>query len=489
MREITYMHRITEKEIENRIALYLREIGCAIVRTEVEVNMRNRRSRVDLVGFVIDEFGKSVPKVVVEIRPEPAANSQQQLYEYARALDCPYALLVINENKYWFDGVTLLPLLESPIFVSESRYIEDVAEIKNQLERCLWSVFDGSGRLISFSKGIAFLASGLLIRSYLSESDEREISEWLQIESEEQYKKLLIDAFSYFDLEENLATGELPISIERWINLLTDLPPLHKSLGEGTLSLVHDVIAKEGKNGEYISPQHIRSAFKEIIAGLDVTGNRAIDLAAGYSSVSFDIYSNELLTVKSFKGYEIIPEVCGIAQVISIISGFKHLKYVCSDVLLLDVEENHEKYSLVIIDPPLGSKAVDKVEYDKFELTRRSRNAKISDLMIEQALNLSEPGGYVVALVPEGTLFSSGSSSVIRELIKEQAILEGIISLPSHTMKPFTGAKVSILVLRKKKNATETAKELFLGNPKSVDDILTVIEEFHNWRRSEGEGV
>ena len=107
--------------------------------------------------------------------------------------------------------------------------------------------------------------------------------------------------------------------------------------------------------------------------------------------------------------------------------------------------------------------------------------------MIEQSLNLAEPGGFIITLVPEGTLFSSGPSSLLRDLIKERAIVEGIISLPSHTMKPFTGVKVSLLVLRKKKGVTETTKELFLGNPKSVEDIPSVIEEFHNWRRKVGE--
>ncbi|UAT31456.1 SAM-dependent methyltransferase [Bacillus badius] len=481
--------RMVHSQIEDNIVQYLYGIGCTVVRSDVDVNMRNRRGRADLVGFIIDESGKSVPKVVVEVKTAPDPNSQQQLYEYAKALDCPYALLVINKDKYWFDGQTLLPILESPKFESKYPYIEDAAEIKNQLSRSLWKLLDGSGRLISLPKGIAFLASGLLIRAYLGQSDERDIAEWLKIETEEQYRNLLDQASSYFKLEESLLIEEIPISIGEWITLLTEIPPFHKSLGEAALLLIHDVLAKEGRNGEYVSSQHIRSAFKEIIAGLNVIGERAIDLAAGYSSVSFDIYANDLLDVKSFRGYEVVSEVCGIAQVISIVSGFTHLKYVCADSLLLQGDEHNDKYSLVVVDPPLGVKARNNVEYDKFELTSRSRNARTSDLMIEQALNLAEPGGYIVTLVPEGTLFSSGPSSFIRDLVKERAIIEGIISLPSHTMKPFAGVKVSILVLHKKKEVTETAKELFLGNPKSVDDISNVIKEFHNWRRKKGEEV
>jgi hypothetical protein len=479
---------ITEKEFENKVSKYLHEIGCTIVRSEVDVNMRERRGRADLVGYIIDENGKSVPKIVVEISSKPNPSIQQRLYEYAKALDCPYGLLVINEKKYWFDGETSLPwIFEPPTFESKSRYIEDVTEIKNQLDRSLWSLLDGSGRLISIPKGIGFLASGLLIRAYLDHSEEQDIAYWFQIRTEQEYKQLLDQSLSYFGMEGGLSIGEFPISIEQWIKLLTEIPPIRKSLGEATLSLIHDVLAREGKNGEYVSPQHIRKAFKDIIAGLNVDGERAIDLAAGYSSVSFDIYANNFLNVDYFRGYEIVSEVCGIAQVISIISDFKHLKYVCADALLLDGDKHNEKYSLVVVDPPLGGKGRDNVEYDKFELTRRSRNARTSDLMIEQALNLAEPSGYIVTLVPEGTLFSSGPSSFIRDLMKERAIVEGIISLPSHTMKPFTGVKVSILVLRKKKEVTETAEEVFLGNPKSVDDIHNVIEEFHNWRWKEDE--
>jgi hypothetical protein len=478
-----HSNKIEHSKIKNEITKYLKEVGCTIVRSDVDVNIRNRRARADLVGFIIDENGKSIPKVVVEIKTKPDPSSQQQLYEYSKALDCPYALLVVNKDKYWFDGQTLLPILEAPKFKSESRYIEDAAEIKKQLAQSLKLLLSES--LIPVTKGISFLASGLLIRSYLEQSPDHDISEWMEIRTENRYQDLLEEAITCFSIEGDLLIDNFPITVEHWITLLSEIPPFHKSLGEALLSLIHDVLAKEAKNGEYVSPQHIRNAFKEIIEGLEINGERAIDFAAGYSSISFDIYANDLLNVKSFRGFEIVPEICGIAQVISIVSGFKHLKYVCADSLLLQGDEHNEKYSLVVVDPPLGGKAMDNVEYDRFEITRRYRNARTSDLMIEQALNLAEPGGYIVALVPEGTLFASGPSSFIRDLIKERAIVEGIISLPSHTMKPFTGVKVNILILRKKQEVKETAKELFLGKPKGVDEIEEVIKAFHQWRNKE----
>ncbi|WP_102261158.1 N-6 DNA methylase [Mesobacillus jeotgali] len=482
--------KIAVNENENNIIQYLHDIGCASVRAKVDINIRNRRARADFVGFIIDENGKSVPKVVVEVKTKPDPTIQQQLYEYAKVLDCPYVLLVINKDKYWFDGKTLLPILEAPTFESKSRYIEDGKEIKNKLSYSLGLILDGNkGKLISLPKALAFFSSGLLIRAFLEESEEHDISEWLKIETERQYRDLFYQAITFFGLGEGLSIEELPITIEQWITQLIEIPPFHRSLSEAVLSLIHDLLAREGRNGEYVSPQHIRNTFKDIIGGLNVSGEKAIDLAVGYSSISFDIYANDLIDVKSFEGYEIVSEVCMISQVISIISGFRHLKYVCADSLLLEGIEHEGEYSLVVIDPPLGGKTRDNVEYNKFELRNRSLNVRISDLMIEQGLILARPGGYIVTLVPEGTLFSSGSSGFIREMIKEFAIVEGIISLPAHTMKPFASVKVSILILRKKKEVTETAKELFLGNPKSVEDIPDIIKNFHNWRRKEVEEV
>ena len=70
----------------------------------------------------------------------------------------------------------------------------------------------------------------------------------------------------------------------------------------------------------------------------------------------------------------------------------------------------------------------------------------------------------------------------------EETIVKAIISLPAQALKPLTGIKSNILVLQKKANGDESARELFLGKLDQVrdedisgliDNLATALKDGH----------
>ncbi|MEC2158010.1 N-6 DNA methylase [Virgibacillus halodenitrificans] len=473
---------LNETAINNEIKTYLKELGCPIVREDVIWRKNNVRTS-DLVGYLINEKGEASPQVVVEIKLNQATSSipgiQQRLHAAAESLNCPYALLVINEKKYWFDGKTLLPI-DEPKLESSKMYLENVEEIEKIFTNFLSDIrrvesqFENTPDTL---ESLCILGSGLLVRAHLSIKNQ--MDDW----NVTNFIEKVEEARSFFNVnqESNISNDLILTGYHKLIEHLEGLPPIDPVMGKAFLQVIQSMFSKDGRLGESGTTSHIQKIFKLIISKLDIHGKKAIDLAVGFGSVAFNVVNE--IDVESFQGLEKNPRVFEIAKTISIISGLNKIKIFYNDTLLFreDAPENRNSYALVTVDPPLASVPNYTAEYVRFSVAQ-SRRANVSDFMIEQSLQLAQPGGYIVALVPESTLFSSGSARIVRDLIKQEAIIEGIISLPPHTLKPYTNAKVNIMILRKKSNRNEKAKELFLGRPESVNDIEGVINEFNTWR-------
>lgn len=481
------MREVSERDFELQIVNYLEERGCPIVQRDMVVKDKNEKLRPDIVGYVIDEKGKSIPKVVAEVRSLAHAKAipelQQQLHRYAKALSTPYILLVVGNQKYWFDADTMLPVMEEPRFESVSRFLEDEKSMAQQL----WGLFDIYRAKWSVDQIFDGIISGMLIRAYLYLSSNHNLQQWVTISNESTYRQLLLEARTHF----NLSSGSfknIPFLSEQGLWTLNNIPPVSPINGKVLIEIVRKSLAQVPKMGEFVAPPNLRDVFTNIVTGLEIEqdGGKVIDFGAGFGTILFDLYEKQTEKVRTFEGYEINDKAYDIAQTIGVVSD-SVIRYHHEDSLLL--EEHDNEYSIAIVDPPLGAKVTNKIEYEnELAIAARYQNARISELMIEKALNVVKPGGYVVALVTEASLFSSGSSKMLREMIKDRAIIEGIIALPAHTLKPYTGITTSVLILRIKKNIQETAEHVFLGRPKSVNDIADVIESFHNWkRRKKGE--
>ena len=94
---------------------------------------------------------------------------------------------------------------------------------------------------------------------------------------------------------------------------------------------------------------------------------------------------------------------------------------------------------------------------------------QLEDLLLESALNIVQPGGRVVFLIPEGLLFGSGKRSKVRKLLLSKSTLVAIISLENGALKPFSGIRTSILILQNELPSPE--HEVFMSIVSDIDEI------------------
>lgn len=82
-------------------------------------------------------------------------------------------------------------------------------------------------------------------------------------------------------------------------------------------------------------------------------------------------------------------------------------------------------------------------------------------LFISLMLPMLKVGGRAALIVPQGVLFGSNKAyqAVRKELVKNQD-LQGVISMPSGTFKPYTGVSTAVLLFTKA-NSGRTGKVWF----------------------------
>ncbi|HUW22259.1 MAG TPA: N-6 DNA methylase [Candidatus Bathyarchaeia archaeon] len=131
------------------------------------------------------------------------------------------------------------------------------------------------------------------------------------------------------------------------------------------------------------------------------------------------------------------------------------------------------KVDLIFTNPPFGAKfefeKIIKSEADNYPMVRElfSENGKIDSeiLLIDRYLQLLKPGGKLLAVLPNN--ISSGKSKYqeIRNWVKSNALLRGIIELPAETFaQAGTRTKTDILYLQKKgDNEIATKTNIFMG--------------------------
>ena len=157
---------------------------------------------------------------------------------------------------------------------------------------------------------------------------------------------------------------------------------------------------------------------------------------------------------------------------------------------LSDQNEDKEKYSLVLANPPFkGSLDAESVAGD---LLKVCKTKKTELLFLALFLRILRVGGRCACIVPDGVLFgSSKAHKAIRKEIVENQRLEAVISMPSGVFKPYAGVSTAILIFTKTEHGGTdnvwfydmTADGFSLDDKRSPveeNDILDIIERFKN---------
>ncbi|RHW35046.1 N-6 DNA methylase [Oceanobacillus profundus] len=458
---------LSEIELLERVEEDLKRKGLPIVKKDVKIG----RLRPDMVAYKVNENEELSAEVVVEIKSDSSLvmMAQQQLMKYVKELNTSYALLVTNEKNYWFDGKTFLPI-DEPEF--DSQYLIN----DEDMEQVIRGVIDKFNGHMRYEQIATVLAYNLLIRSYLSDNNQMDL--WWNIKNEDDLIGWINEANKFYSIDINpLKQGLNEELVQFSITNLSALPP--KS------AVIQNVFLKVWEisrtTGQYLSPDHLRKLFANIIKHLSFDKDKVVDLAAGLGSIALEVM--KVNKVNYMVAFEIQKETSNLFKILSIISGYGQINTVLADSLQENELLQDNTYALSLVDPPLRYKyKLSEDQISRFQVASNRKNVDINDLFIERAIQVTEPGGYILAIVPENVLFSV-PSQVTRDLIKDKTIIEAIISLPPHTLKPYAAVKLSLLVLRKKKATDETANELFIAMAESIDEFDEIVSGFSVWKK------
>ncbi|MBA2173327.1 class I SAM-dependent methyltransferase [Halobacillus locisalis] len=140
-----------------------------------------------------------------------------------------------------------------------------------------------------------------------------------------------------------------------------------------------------------------------------------------------------------------------------------------------------EPVDFVLGDLPVGYYP-DDVQASKYELKAEEDHSYSHHLFIEQGLNYTKDGGYLMFVVPN-FLFDSDQSKQLNAYLREHAHIVGMLQLSDSLFKDEKHGK-SILILQKKGKQTKPPKQALLvklpsfKNPEAMSDILAQMNQW-----------
>ncbi|RWZ59769.1 class I SAM-dependent methyltransferase [Halobacillus fulvus] len=140
-----------------------------------------------------------------------------------------------------------------------------------------------------------------------------------------------------------------------------------------------------------------------------------------------------------------------------------------------------EPVDFVLADLPVGYYP-DDVQAARYELKAEEDHSYAHHLFIEQGLNYTNEGGYLMFIVPN-FLFDSDQSKQLNAFLREHAHIVGMLQLSDSLFKNEKHGK-SILILQKKGKDTKAPKQALLAklpsfkNPEAMADILAQMNQW-----------
>lgn len=135
----------------------------------------------------------------------------------------------------------------------------------------------------------------------------------------------------------------------------------------------------------------------------------------------------------------------------------------------------------VLTDLPAGYYPKDEVA-QSYTLRRENEHSYLHHLMIEQAINKTKDGGYLIFLIPN-FLFESDQAKELNEYIKETTNIIGLLQLPNTLFQSEKHAK-SIFILQKKAEWTKQPRQALLAelpsfsNKEALADMMRKIDQW-----------
>jgi len=149
-----------------------------------------------------------------------------------------------------------------------------------------------------------------------------------------------------------------------------------------------------------------------------------------------------------FHGYDFDNTMLRIGSMNMTLHGVDGPDIRYKDSLSEEHAGNEEKYSLILANPPFaGSLDYENTAKDLLSIVKTK---KTELLFMALFLRLLKPGGRAAVVVPDGVLFgSSKAHKELRRMLVEDQKLDGVLSLPAGSFKPYAGVSTAILFFTK----------------------------------------
>ena len=148
-------------------------------------------------------------------------------------------------------------------------------------------------------------------------------------------------------------------------------------------------------------------------------------------------------------------------------------------------------FDLCITNPPFGALETDPVVLDRYKLGRGRASQDRAVLALERAITLVKPGGRVAIVVIDGIL-NNTSTAYVRDYIRENALVLGVVSLSTETFQGYGArAKTSVLFLERRHRASDQ-QMVFLaiarntgiapnGNPQPGNELPDILMDYRDF--------
>lgn len=218
-----------------------------------------------------------------------------------------------------------------------------------------------------------------------------------------------------------------------------------------------------GNNGQYFTPRALTEFTAEMV---DIKlGETVADYAAGtggFLTSAYRILENQAKTVED---YELInnsvygaekfhlPFLLGVTNLM--LHGIdmpqmEHKNSFSDNVLEFS---ERDKVSVILMNPPFGSKSEDKSIQMNFP--KEFQTSETADLFMALIMYRLKRNGRVGVILPDGFLFDDGVKQRLKEKLFREFNLHTIIRLPGSVFAPYTTIATNVLFFDNNQTGTE----------------------------------
>ncbi|MBC6112780.1 N-6 DNA methylase [Pedobacter fastidiosus] len=233
------------------------------------------------------------------------------------------------------------------------------------------------------------------------------------------------------------------------------------------------ITAKGNVNADFApTPFSLRELMINVLE--PESGRSLFDPVAGTGGllIQANYYSQGIGMVTS--GTEINMRVAQLGNMNLILHGIQDAVIRSGDCF--QEVDNSITYDYIVADLP-SSGVINSFEHEllfnKYLLAPPRSGRNFGSLVLLILSKLKDTGKAVIT-VSEGFLMKKGKEKEIRDILIDQDVIESVISLPYGTLRPYTDAKASLLVLNKNKEAEYRNRIRFITANVADHDSKTV---------------